>query len=475
MTKRLEQVIFCGLLVAVVFTALAHGAVEAWSLAIFELLIILLVFLWGLRAVIRKELTLRVPRIVFPLVTLCLFGLVQSLNFTDSTGQLHSLSMNVEATRHAVTVLVILLLALLLATNFLIHRQQLTNVAMFLTVYGLVMAMFGLIQHFAWNGRFYWWRQTTDLVTSPYGPFVAHNHFAGYLELLLPIPIALVVTRAGRIETRIFYLFCAAMMGGAALASLSRGGFISLFVELVFLAVMAFFLPAKQSASKSKRRSSARSHRLAKIGSPLAAVLVTVLAIGASIYWIGLEPVLSRIAKGQIVSDSSPEESFFVSRGWIWRDTYSMIKAHPFTGVGLGAYETAFPVYSQSDGSLLVGQAHNDFLQIIAEVGVLGGILALWFLILVVRQAWRGMRLSDPMLAGLSLGGGASIVGMAVHSLFDFNLQLPSHALLLLLLSAIVSQASLRAVTPATPTARTLEPLQDLIVNPVGKHQESAL
>lgn len=471
MTRRLEQIIFYGLIAAIIFTALAHGAVETWSLVIFELLIILLVFLWGLRAVVRRETTIRIPRVLFPLVVLLLIGLTQGLSFTNGAGQLRSISMDVEATRQTTTILFILTLALLLATNFLARRHQLMKLTVFLTAYGLVMAMFGLIQHFAWNGKFYWWRQTTDLVTSPYGPFVAHNHFAGYLELLLPIPIALVVTRAGRIETRIFYLFCAAMMGGAALASLSRGGFISLFVELVFLGVMAFFLPAKQLASGTKRRSfrSTPASRLTKLTSPLAAVLITALAIGASIYWIGLEPVLSRISKGQIVSNTPQEETFFVSRGWIWRDTYSMIKAHPFTGVGFGAFETAFPIYSQSDGSLLVGQAHNDFLQIIAEVGVLGGILALWFLVLIVQQVWRGMRLSDPLMAGLSLGGGASVVGMAVHSLFDFNLQLPSHALLLLVISAIVSQASVRDATPVVSNIRTLEPLPESLSTPLAQ------
>ena len=472
MTKRLEQAIFYGLMSEVVFTALAHGTVESWSLAIFELLVISLVFLWSLRAVLRKELAVHVPRLMFPLLALLLVGLVQSIALTGKDGQWHSLSMNVEATRQTVTVLFILLLALLLTANVIVQPHHLKKWAMFLTVYGLLMAMFGLIQHFAWNGRFYWWRQTTDLVTSPYGPFVAHNHFAGYLELLLPIPIALAVTRCGGVEARVFYLFCAALMGGATLDSLSRGGFISLFVELLFLAGMAFLLPRRNSLTGAKRRSSrtARSRRFVGIASPVAALLIAVLAIGASIYWIGLEPVLSRLASGRLVSDSPQEESFFVSRGWIWRDTYTMIKAHPFTGVGLGAFETVFPLYSQSDGSLIVGQAHNDYLQIIAEVGILGGVLALWFLILTLRQTWRGMQLSDPLRAGLSLGGGASIVGMAVHSLFDFNLQLPSHALLLLIISVIVSQASQREVAAATATARTLEPLPDLSATPVGTH-----
>jgi O-antigen ligase len=162
-----------------------------------------------------------------------------------------------------------------------------------------------------------------------------------------------------------------------------------------------------------------------------------------------LEPVVNRVAQGKIVATDVKDESFLVSRGWIWRDTAVMIRANFLTGVGLGAFETAFPIYSQSDGSLLVSQAHNDYLQIVAETGIFGGVLVVWFLGIVLSQTWRGMRLRDPLLVALALGSGGSIVGMMVHSIFDFNLQLPSHALLLLLLTAILAWVNVPEVSPA--------------------------
>jgi O-antigen ligase len=141
-------------------------------------------------------------------------------------------------------------------------------------------------------------------------------------------------------------------------------------------------------------------------------------------------------------------ETFFASRGWIWQSTLEMFRANPVLGVGLGAYETAYPVYSRDDGaaalgtSYVVDRAHNDYLQILADTGVVGGALALWFIILIFRAISRGLKSHDPLLQALALGGGSGTFGLLTHSLFDFNLQLPSNALLFLLLVALVSHAA---------------------------------
>ena len=70
---------------------------------------------------------------------------------------------------------------------------------------------------------------------------------------------------------------------------------------------------------------------------------------------------------------------------------------------------------------------------------ILGGALAVWFIILNFRALATGLRSSDPFLRGLTLGGAAGIFGILVHSLFDFNLQIPSNALMFMVLAAVVS------------------------------------
>src|SRR6185369_15661983 len=161
------------------------------------------------------------------------------------------------------------------------------------------------------------------------------------------------------------------------------------------------------------------------------------------------------VSRGQMATPTAPAESFFSSRGWVWRDTLAMIRANPIAGVGLGAYGTAFALYTASDGSLRVPQAHNDFLQIVADCGIIGGMLALWFIVQFGRAIADGIKARDPLMAGMTLGCGASGFALLVHSIFDFNLQVPSNGLLFLLLAAVAAQlgAAVRAQVKSSAVA----------------------
>ncbi len=441
-TGRLSKVIAVGFLIAVVFAALAHGAVEPWSVFVLEGLVIVLLLLWSFKVIVDKRLTLNVPKTALPIAALAAVGLVQSVAFADSSGRWMSLSKNVGYTRAAVTVVVFLLLCHLIASNFFSSRERLAALGHFLVIYGMAMALFALVQHLAWNGRFYWLRPTE--ATSPFGPFVNHNHFAGYMELLIPVPIGLIITRAVRPELRVLYGFAGMVMGVAAVLSLSRGGIISVAAALTFLTLMSARLPKRQHETSRRR--------LAGFASKAAVVIVIIFLIAAGIFWIGADPVINRVTQGQQASVDTQAQTFLSNRGWVWRDTAAMIRANPVLGVGLGAYETAFSIYSKSDGSLRVPQSHNDYLQIVADCGVVGGLIALWFIVLIFRAVGRGTRSRDPLYAGLALGSGAGIFAILVHSLFDFNLQLPSNALLFLLLSVIATHVG-AVVTEKDATA----------------------
>jgi O-antigen ligase len=96
-------------------------------------------------------------------------------------------------------------------------------------------------------------------------------------------------------------------------------------------------------------------------------------------------------------------------------------------------------MYTHSNGYLLVQYAHNDYLQLLSDAGIVGGIAGVWFLVLLFRAIARGTRSTDPLMSGLALGCGGGIFSILVHSLFDFNLQIPSNCLLFLLLTAVVS------------------------------------
>src|SRR5260370_25628792 len=82
----------------------------------------------------------------------------------------------------------------------------------------------------------------------------------------------------------------------------------------------------------------------------IAAVAAVAAAIGIGVLWIGFDPVVNRIA-GQPDKSS---DTFFTSRGWVWRDTAALIAANPGLGVGMRPLQTAYPTYSKRDRSLVV-------------------------------------------------------------------------------------------------------------------------
>ena len=179
---------------------------------------------------------------------------------------------------------------------------------------------------------------------------------------------------------------------------------------------------------------------------PVQMLLIVIAIIGFS-FWIGGDGLTKQLARG-FSGSSGSQETFFQNRGFIWRDTLDMIRSHPFAGVGFGAYATAYPTYSNHDDAQLpVGMVHNDYLQVVAEGGLIGGLLALCFLLLLGRTMAHSVNHPDPLLSALALGSSGGIFAMLVHSLFDFNLQLPSNALLFLMLAALISHIATDATS----------------------------
>src|SRR6185369_8657987 len=179
----------------VAFTTLALGTVEAWSVALFELTVLVLILLWTAKAVFEKRLEIKLSPVALPLAALVLVGVVQSIAFTGKNGQVASLSMDVEATRGATAMIFFLFVAFLVASNFFDTPERLRTLSSFLIIFGLGLAVFALIQHFTWEGKMYWMRPVASAGAGTGGPFVNRNHFAGYMEMLTPIPVAIAFSR----------------------------------------------------------------------------------------------------------------------------------------------------------------------------------------------------------------------------------------------------------------------------------------
>jgi O-antigen ligase len=197
---------------------------------------------------------------------------------------------------------------------------------------------------------------------------------------------------------------------------------LSLVAGLAFIAITWAF-------GKSRERSTGG---LPAVLRPLALVALVAASILAGIFWVGADlSVAERLAQQGTENPAG--------RYGIWGDTLKLIASNPITGVGLGAYQTAFTAFSSGDGSLIIEYAHNDYLQVLSDAGIVGGALAIWFLVVLGRSFVKAIRTEDARMRATALGCGGGIFALLVHSLFDFNLQIPSNALLFLLLCAAVS------------------------------------
>jgi hypothetical protein len=125
----------------------------------------------------------------------------------------------------------------------------------------------------------------------------------------------------------------------------------------------------------------------------------------------------------------------------------------PWLGSGFGTFEDALPRFKTGAGNLAVQHAENDLLELLAETGLAGLVCAGALLAAVTKHAVaRSTRSPDPLHRGLVAGSAAGIVAVVVHSAFDFNLRIPSNALLAAALMAVC----LAAGANTTPRLRNL-------------------
>ena len=108
-------------------------------------------------------------------------------------------------------------------------------------------------------------------------------------------------------------------------------------------------------------------------------------------------------------------------------------------GTGLGAFGVVYTQYDSRNGLFRLEQAHNDYLQILSDGGVIGAALALGFVIIFFRRAFVRMKSQDKFRRGIALAAVGGCFAVLIHSFFDFTLHTTSNAFLFLVLAALAT------------------------------------
>jgi O-antigen ligase len=405
------------------FGPLAFGAVEPWSTFVLEAGSALLLLVWLAKQWLDRELVVHWSPLFVPMAVFGLLILLQvAFKFT---------AYRHDTVSGALLYCAYALLCFLVGQAFL-RGAQARNLALIFTLYGFGLAAFALLYGMSPNGKLYWFYPLSQGGWI-YGPYVNHNHYAGLMELLVPIPLVLALTRLPADKERIAAGIAAAVMVGTIFLSGSRGGMLAIAFELAVLAVVLL--------GEKKRFRVVIG--LAAFGLVLAGMLT----------WLGGKELTARVSS---ISTESRTEISGGMRSSIDRDAVRMFRSKPILGWGLGTFPTVYPQFRSFYTNFFVNEAHNDYLQLLVETGILGFAIMVWFLIVLYRRAVPKIRnwMTD-VNAAVTLACTLGLSGILVHSVVDFNLQIPANAALFYVFCTIAAAPPLlqrsRRRKPAEP------------------------
>lgn len=307
----------------------------------------------------------------------------------------------------------------------------------FEALYGLIQYASGWQQIFTYKKVFY-----TQAAT---GTYINPNHFAGLLEAILPCALAWTLHSFDRTAARpgrrlslarvlqgeglprlAFFSFCTVLLFVAILFSRSRAGILSATAGVLVVSA-AWFLGARRGAA--------------------AAMVLASVLVGAAIFlfWFGPGPVLERF-------EGASRD--FPSRVQAWRDALELVREHPFGGNGLGSFVGVYTRVQTIAPSATVDHAHNDYLELAVEWGLPGAALVVGIFLLVIARAFPACTRapnSSAQLAALGCCGG--ILALLLHSIVDFNLQIPANALVFAALLGVAWAAGESVTQPRAMAA----------------------
>jgi O-antigen ligase len=435
-SDQIGSVLLYGTFGVLLFGPVAFGAVEPWSIFILETSSVLLVLLWLAKQWLDGELNIQWNPLFLPMAGFAVLILIQIV--ARRSAYLHD-------TVSGALLYIAYAMLCFLASQTLQRTSQARKLTVIFVLYGFTLAAFALVQGIASNGKLFWLRQPRQGGWI-YGSYVNHNHYAGLMELLIPIPLVLSLTRMAHHKQRAAAGITAAIMTGTVFLSGSRGGMLALVVELMVFAII--LLRYKKGL------------RIALGVGAFAVVLVSLLV------WLGGSQLTERVSS---ISTEAHTEITGGTRLSIDRDALRMFLHKPLLGWGLRTFPVVYPQFRSFYTNFFINEAHNDYLQLLAEMGLLGFAVMVWFVVLFYRQSFRKIsNWTSDMSGAVTLACMLGSTGILVHSLFDFNLQIPANAALFYVFCTIAAAPPLlqrvrkRRPEPGAPENEEVVPASEV-------------
>lgn len=408
MLNKLAFILICA---TPILATLLYGAVHQPVIAAFYASVALLVFLLAFDGWRTGNVRVSRSYLQLPLWLLGTYALIQIIPF----GGAGTISLDPHSTK--LTAIHIFAVALFFSAALVIFDSfaRLRKVANVVTIFGFIYAFYAILQSVLSPDAIYGVYKPQSV---PFGSFVNRHDFASIVEMTIAVPLGMIFTGSVTRDRRLIYGVAVALMGTSLLLSGSRGGLVALVAEVILLVM----LTSRAKGTKSL---------VLKLGLSAALILS---AVGGAIF-VGGDTSLTRFG------DAVGSENFSSSRTHIWGVTVRVIGQNMPLGAGLGAFTQAYAGVDTSSGALRVDQAHNDYLQMLADAGVVGLLIGGAFLFLFFREGIRNAEAKNIPRRGIAVGAFAGCFAVLVHSLFDFVLHITAVSLMFLLLLALLVTA----------------------------------
>ncbi len=403
-----------GLVVLFAFSVLAFGAVEVWSQSILEIGASILLISWAVIVYRDKQSTIQWNPLSWPLLGFIAVGIVQlAFHWTP----------NPFLTRLELLRLAAYFIIFFLTAQAFRERADFVKLAWFLIVLGFSVALLGILQHFTSEGTIYWSRQLLQ-GGDVFGPYVNRNHFAGFIELVAPVGLSLLVFRGVRRDLFPMVGLLTIIPIGALVLAGSRGGIVSFALEVGVLVVLA------------RTRRGLDAPRIIAIG-------VMALAAVVLVAWLGAGAAIERLSNTRV------GDVTLTRRASMFRGAEHIFRDYPIKGAGLGTMISVYPRYETLYDGYVVDHVHNDYIEALAETGLLGGLCGVGFLWLLYREGRKSFVAEQGHFSrALHASAIAAVCGLLLHSWVDFNLHIPSNTLMFLLQAYLATSPPLPSEVP---------------------------
>jgi O-antigen ligase len=404
-----------------VFGPLAMGAVDAPEFIVMQGLTAAVMLVWALRLWISLK-----PRLLWPPL-----GWVVLAFAALAIGRYLTADIEYVARLEMIQVLMSAFLFFAIVNN--LYRQVSVHIVSFtLIVLAMGISCFAVYQFLTHSNRV--WDYVSPYLGRASGTYISPNNLAGFLGMLLPLATAYILV--GRIKplVRVLLGYATLVMLAGMVVTFSRGGWVAVTVALLVLLGTLIFH---------------RNHRIPAL------LLLVILAGGGTVFVTKyLSKTLSYMRR--VGEPGETAELNLAVRLDIWTAAEQMWQDHFWWGVGPAHYDYRFREYRPESVQASPDRAHNDYLNLLADWGAMGGIIVLTGVVTFgagLRKTWKYVRPTENDFGrGMSnrfaffLGASAGLFALTVHSVVDFNLHIPANAILGVTLLALLS-SNLRFAT----------------------------